>query len=105
MTLLLKRPGAFYHWCPACEQMHPLPDTWSFNGDIDRPTFAPSFKHTLVHWSDGIGEDGIGRGERSTRVCHYLIVHGEIQFCIDSWHGRSDIVALLPAPAQFREAF
>lgn len=89
----------YFHWCPACEEMHPLPDSWKFNGNVDRPTFAPSFKHTLVRWSGGIDAHGIGQGERQQVICHYTITDGLIQFHLDSWHKRTDIVAMPPLPA------
>lgn len=92
----------YFHWCPACEEHHPLPDSWTFNGDVVKPTFSPSFKQTFTHWTGGIDEKtGLGRGERQERVCHYIITAGVIQFCADSWHVRSDIVAMpnLPDPA------
>lgn len=83
----------WFHWCPACEQMHPLPDSWKFNGNEHRPTWSPSFRQTYVHWPKGAP---IGSGVN--RVCHYIITDGLIQFCPDSWHGRSDIVAMSPIP-------
>lgn len=92
------------HWCPACEMMHSLPDNgWRFNGDEDKPSFDPSFKHSLVHWSKGVDARGLGQGERSIRICHYIITRGTIQFCIDSWHKRSDIVAMPPLPADAKD--
>ena len=39
-------PGRYFHWCPACDEAHPLPNGWTFNGDLERLTFAPSFKHS-----------------------------------------------------------
>lgn len=104
--LLRKTVTGHAHWCPACEQIHILPDRgWTFNGDVNKPTFSPSFKHSGLRcanvngrwngeWhrnSDGSPADG---------TCHYIITDGRIQFCSDSWHGRSDIVSmpLLPGP-------
>lgn len=104
-ALLRRGSTGYFHWCPACEMMHPLPDGkdspgggWQFNGNVDRPTFTPSFKQTYVHWTGGIAEDGRGLGEKQDRVCHYIITNGLIQFCSDSWHGRSDIVAMPSIP-------
>jgi hypothetical protein len=79
--------------------MHPLPDSWKFNGDVDKPTFTPSFKQGFVHWTGGIDADGIGHGEKQNRTCHYIITDGKMQFCSDSWHKRSDIVAMPAIPA------
>lgn len=103
--VLRRGQTGFFHWCPACEQMHPLPDGknspgggWTFDGDAENPTFTPSFKQTYTHWSGGIAESGLGIGERTERVCHYIITAGKIQFCADSWHRRSDIVVMPPIP-------
>lgn len=70
--------GRFFHWCPECKMAHALPsDTgrWTYNGNPDAPTFSPSFRQNL----------GLARGE-----CHYIITDGNIHWCGDSWHGRSD---------------
>lgn len=65
---------SYFHWCPACDEVHPLPDRWQFNGDLDAPTFSPSFKHTFG------GRDG------QRRCCHYIITAGQINFCGDCTH-------------------
>lgn len=98
-AILRRGEGRYFHWCPACEDMHPLPDNgWIHNGSLDRPTFVPSFKTTFVRWTGGVDAKGLGQGERQERVCHYIITDGNLQFCPDSWHKRSDIVAMPPIP-------
>jgi hypothetical protein len=99
--ILRRAHGGFVHWCPACEQLHVLPDSWEFNDDVDRPTFRPSFKHggkriVVVdgRWTGEWHRDASGNPIDGT--CHYLITEGTIQFCPDSWHRRSDIV-MMPA--------
>lgn len=78
--------GGFSHWCPGCERMHVLPHPrgWTFNGDLERPTFSPSFRHD---WRDAGGE----------RVCHYFLQDGKLQFCGDAWHGLAGQTVELPA--------
>ena len=98
MTILRRGANCYWHWCPACEVEHPLPDTWDFDGSVVSPTFAPSFRQTSVHWTDGIDDRCVGQGERRQRDCHYFISQGRIQFCPDSWHGRSDIVQMPEIP-------
>ena len=83
--ILRKTTIGWAHWCPACEQQHPLPDSWRFSGDVNKPTFTPSFKQNFILNKQGKVIDAI---------CHYIITDGKIQFCTDSWHGRSDIVAM-----------
>lgn len=75
--------GRYYHWCPECKMAHPLPsDTgkWSFNGDVENPTFQPSFRQ-------GLGNRG---------SCHYFIIEGKIHWCSDSWHGLSSVEPMVP---------
>lgn len=86
------------HWCPGCEEMHHLPDSWTFDGNAASPTFSPSFRHTLIRF-DSYTPEGIGVGQRRERVCHYILTAGVLNFCGDSWHklaGRS--VPLPPLP-------
>ena len=54
--------------------MHPLPDSWSFDGDLEKPTFKPSFRHTGYS----------SHGER--RTCHYMLTAGILEFLSDSTH-------------------
>lgn len=80
----------WWHWCPACNRAHPIPDGWGweFDGNLDVPTFSRSFRQTFYDEA---------RGGRVT--CHYHITAGQLQFCVDSWHARSDIVAMPLLPA------
>lgn len=61
--------------------MHPLPDGWDFNGDLIKPTFAPSFRHSWHKVKDGkrVTVDG----EDVIDVCHYIITKGVANFCGD----------------------
>lgn len=64
----------FIHWCPACDEFHPLfvnkPSPtgcmWVWNGDKDKPSFTPSI--------------------RVSDYCHYLITDGMLVFLSDSRH-------------------
>lgn len=103
--ILRRATDRYFHWCPACEEMHQLPDSWTFNGDVNKPTFSPSFKHgglrAIVVNGVWTGEWHRGAdGKPLDGTCHYIITDGKIQFCPDSWHARSDIVSmpLLPDP-------
>jgi hypothetical protein len=89
---LRKTSEGYAHWCPGCKEMHKLPDSWSFNGNVDCPTFSPSFKHEglkTVRDENGIwtGEwvlDAQGNG--IPEVCHYILTDGVLNFCSDSDH-------------------
>lgn len=78
-------PYGWRHWCPSCEQNHVLPyrekDGWTFDGNMEAPTFTPSFKHTWTEWQ---GDAATGR--RGKRVCHYVLTAGVLFFCDDSTH-------------------
>jgi len=74
------------HWCPACKAGHPflvkVPNIktskplWSFNGDYDRPSFAPSMR---IFWTDR-------KTSQEHTVCHYFLTDGQIKYCEDSPH-------------------
>lgn len=97
--------GSFSHWCPACQHLHPIPaGRWTFNGDMQRPSFSPSLKQMgkrieVEHgrWTGEWILDEAGNAADGT--CHYFITDGNIQFCPDSWHKRSDVVVLPDIPA------
>lgn len=74
-TKMRRTKGAFYHWCPACLLMHGMPHHgWTFNGDVDTPTFHPSFRHRFV------------RDAGAEVVCHYIVTAGVIIFQDDCTH-------------------
>ena len=102
--------GRYFHWCPACEEMHQIYSVsgWTFNGDLEKPTFSPSFKHggnrtvnVDGRWAGEWVRDAGGNLVDGT--CHYIITDGRIQFCPDSWHKRSDIVSMPLIPAHLRD--
>lgn len=71
------RRGLMY-WCPACDGAHAVcvdgaAPRWSFNGDVDRPTFSPSVKV-------------VGGARGSDHVCHHFVEAGIIKYCADSTH-------------------
>lgn len=103
-SIMRRGTGRYYHWCPACETEHPLPDSWEFNGDVSKPTFSPSFAQTFTPQKVIDEYFDKGGSPRSKQVlCHYFVKDGNLQFLPDSWHGRSDIVAMpaLPEPKGF----
>jgi hypothetical protein len=84
----------YAHWCPGCLEMHVLPNSWNFNGNIDKPTFTPSFKHGGIKrvFQDGkwTGEWELDvHGNSIPYVCHYILTDGILNFCGDCTHGLS----------------
>lgn len=65
--------------CPGCEMYHiihvdrPNHPSWTFNGNVDKPTFTPSL---LVTYS----------WKKEERTCHSFITDGKIQFLSDCTH-------------------
>lgn len=77
-------PDVLFH-CPGCKTQHGVwtdkPASngarWSWNGDMERPTFSPSLLIT-VEWREA---DGMHR-----QVCHSFVREGQIQFLSDCTH-------------------
>jgi len=67
-----------YHWCTACSCCHGFQvPRWSFNGDIEAPTFHPSMRLSVPMKMDS--------AEKRT-ICHYVLMGGVICYCSDSPH-------------------
>lgn len=86
-------PGILWHWCPGCQERHPIhvrseqnthptSAVWDWDGEVEHPTFSPSIR---VFDRDG----------RRTQ-CHYFIQQGKIQFCGDSQHHLAGQTVPLP---------
>lgn len=106
--------GGYGHWCPGCNSGHEI-DTeqpngngaiWSFNGNMERPVFAPSINSRWGSYVDP-------KCEHKGGVCHYHIRDGRaddaargaggdmtgkavIDYCADSTHALSGKVVELP---------
>jgi len=85
--------------CPACGNCHGLDSRWTFNGDLDRPTFRASL---LVRGTVPITNeeaDRIMAGEKfepKPLVCHSFITDGNIQFLDDCTHSLAGKIVELP---------
>ena len=79
-------------WCPGCEDAHPFvtdpnSDTvWSFNGDMESPTFSPS----LGVLSDEYLRDW--QNQPRTYKCHLFVRDGQITIPVGlvAWAGRAN---------------
>lgn len=95
--VLRRGTGVYLHYCPACEEMHQLPDSWKFNGNLESPTFHPSFKHEGMQtvkvngkWTGEWVKDE--RGNTVPFICHYVITSGQIHYqgdCTHSYAGKT----------------
>ncbi|MCZ8310961.1 MAG: DUF6527 family protein [Magnetospirillum sp.] len=82
------------HFCPGCDDMHRLPPGWAFNGDLVKPTYSPSFKHTWGRHKPGQPE----------KCCHYILTDGVLNFCGDSTHALAgQSVPLPPIPERYAD--
>lgn len=79
--------GGLAHWCPACKEMHafatlaPLKNgaRWTWNGNVDKPTFTPSMNISVGPYKDEDFDIPLSR-------CHYILTNGLINFCDNSTH-------------------
>lgn len=84
-------------WCPGCDETHVIvdggPNGWTFNGDLEAPTFHPSVLTGGVQWDQeqypvmaqrAARHPGVPVGQRT--VCHSFVTGGRIQFLGDSTH-------------------
>lgn len=76
-------------FCPGCKCAHGVNDRWTFNGDMDRPTFSPSILVRGVQPVTDAEADLILAGEKiepRPLVCHSFVRDGQIQFLNDCTH-------------------
>lgn len=88
---LRRTVNGYAHWCPGCEELHMIPDSWIFDGNLESPTFAPSVKITGVQtvikdgeWTGEWVKDESGKA--LPYCCHYFLQMGKIVFCSDCTH-------------------
>ena len=73
-----KKPRGKQYWfqCPGCNEAHQYAvmldgtgPSWTFNGDMEKPSFAPSLLNTSPQLR-----------------CHLFLTDGKIHFCPDCHH-------------------
>lgn len=99
--------GYSFH-CPGCDDEHVIGLSWSFNGSVGAPTFAPSvlvrsghYLHTpevpgncYCDWSQRM--PGIEPSSFKCMRCHSFIRDGRIQFLGDCTHALAGQTVDLP---------
>jgi hypothetical protein len=100
--ILRRAENGFIHWCPGCDEAHHVPVSgrvaWTFDGNVEAPTFSPSVCHRWGSYADPkwVDEDAGDSG-----ICHYFIRAGKIAFCSDSTHHLAgQTVPMVPWPHQ-----
>lgn len=88
-------PGRRIHFrCPGCNSVHGItvdaPNAWTWNGDLEHPTFSPSI---LVHphgklIDPTLDDDQLTAPDnvRITPRCHSFVREGRIEYLTDSTH-------------------
>lgn len=115
-AVLRRMTNGYSHWCPGCGEMHAIytekpnayneSPVWTFNGDVNKPTFSPSVRITgkqtvrdaKGEWTGEWVRDA--NGNVVDECCHYIMADGQIQFCADSTHalkGQTVPLPVLPA--------
>lgn len=83
ITVLRRDDGSVDGWgfsCPGCRAGHAFwaDRGWTFNGDLERPTFSPS----LVNWRPLEAKSPDDAEHR----CHLYLRDGQLQFLPDCTH-------------------
>jgi hypothetical protein len=87
----------FVFWCPGCKCGHGIWTTkqnhqsalWTFNGNMEKPTFTPSLKITTQPIYTDDEHARIMAGEKimpRPYCCHSVVTDGVINFCADCTH-------------------
>lgn len=97
-------------WCPGCKAAHRIQHgagagpRWTWNGDVDKPTFTPSVLVRYDHWVPSAENpemrERIERGDvvqtKVEDVCHSFVTDGRIQFLSDCTHALAGQTVDLP---------
>lgn len=95
-----------HFWCPGCNDAHAIhlrEDGWSWNGDLERPTFSPSVLMRARYWEPPVTPENLDEWKREPweqhpvdRVCHSFVIDGRIQFLGDCTHALAGQTVDLP---------
>lgn len=88
--------------CPGCDDNHQIRvGTWSWNGDVELPTFSPSLLVGGVQWDPVAypemhkpNHPDVEPGKQIT--CHSFITDGQIKFLGDCTHALAGQTVDLP---------
>jgi hypothetical protein len=94
-----------HFWCPGCDQAHGInTNIWTWNGDLERPTFSPSVLVQANYAEPPITPENIEQWKREPweqrvvrRVCHSFVTDGRIQFLGDCTHALAGETVDLPS--------
>jgi hypothetical protein len=92
--------GIWIFFCPGCKEDHYFDSRWTFDGNVDAPTFSPSLKcgpswRMPPGWdwekakAEGKAENDPATGRLLGAIewtCHLFLRAGQIQFLDDCTH-------------------
>lgn len=81
-------------FCPACDNAHYLDKRWTFNDNLEKPTFSPSLLLRGKVMPTDEECDRILNGETvelADLVCHSFITDGKIQYLSDCSHSSKNM--------------
>ncbi len=92
--------GQVAFWCPACDDPHAItvnqPGSWTWDGNVDAPTFSPSLLLRSGHYVPGHNglscwctynkEHPNAPAPFVCSICHSFVRNGMIQFLGDCTH-------------------
>lgn len=81
--------GQIGFWCPACDEAHVVNSGWTWNGNVEQPSFKPSIKVTGTERLTPEQHAAIMRGEPFKPIptcCHSFVTDGLIKFEGDCTH-------------------
>lgn len=96
------------HWCPACNEAHAFAiegknssgACWTWDGDVEAPTFAPSMLIKTGPYPHQPNE------QPRIDVCHYFLKKGIIEYLGDCTHHlKGQKINLPPLPEHLTDAF
>lgn len=81
-------------YCAGCKHMHHIQvgegpgPRWSWNNDLNSPTFQPSILETYEHWTPPyiFGHPKPETQVKVTDICHTFVTDGKIQYLSDCTH-------------------
>lgn len=110
---MLKTATGYRFWCPGCKDTHefwtdkPGGFNWSFNGNVDKPTFSPSLLIRTGHYATGHkpgescwctynAEHPDKKSPFECGVCHLFLESGMLKFLSDCTHPLAGQTVELP---------
>lgn len=86
----------YVFYCPGCKTDHHfIEGRWTFNGDVEKPTFSPSLLVRSGHyvpdhkgscWCTYNAENQDDPAPFKCTVCHSFVTDGKIQYLNDCTH-------------------